>query len=287
MDLVVVGLTVLLVAAAAVIVLVVLLRRRQAERERMRGAEMRALDERISERLGELVGKPRSRPDTSRADEPVPTGLIEPPTAPQQSLPPAAIGTNEPLPVSIGPNELQTTPEAPRPPAPLPVTEALKPRPMLTGRARPQAVAAAGRTRRRALARNTLIALAVIAVFVVVGSQVLGSRPSAVQGTPSPTNLATASSAPTQGGTPTPTGDIPTASPLPTATLGGPSPTPLASPHVYIVRRGDTMSSIAEAFGVTLADLIAANPQIEDPSLIYAGNVITIPTPVPTATAVP
>jgi LysM repeat protein len=48
---------------------------------------------------------------------------------------------------------------------------------------------------------------------------------------------------------------------------------------IYIVRLGDSMTTIAAAYGVTLEELIAANPQIRDRSLIYAGAEITIPTP--------
>jgi LysM repeat protein len=138
-----------------------------------------------------------------------------------------------------------------------------------------------GLTRRRLLPRYVLGALLVVALFVVVGSQLLGSFRPAGAATPSPTEVSgvvpTATSGlSTPGPTPTET-PIQTQSPLPTATTGGSSPTPRATPFVYIVVRGDTMSNIAEAFGVSLEDLIAANPQIEDPSLIYAGNVITLP----------
>lgn len=45
----------------------------------------------------------------------------------------------------------------------------------------------------------------------------------------------------------------------------------------YTVQKGDSMSKIASNFGVKLAALIAANPQVKNPSLIYAGNVINIP----------
>jgi spore coat assembly protein SafA len=49
----------------------------------------------------------------------------------------------------------------------------------------------------------------------------------------------------------------------------------------YVVHSGDTMSKIARRFGVSLSSLIAANPQISNPSLIYAGQVISLPaTPV-------
>ena len=45
----------------------------------------------------------------------------------------------------------------------------------------------------------------------------------------------------------------------------------------YIVHSGDTFSAIAARFGVSLAALVGANPQISDPNLIFPGQVITIP----------
>jgi tyrosinase len=45
----------------------------------------------------------------------------------------------------------------------------------------------------------------------------------------------------------------------------------------YIVHSGDTFSAIAARFGVTLAALEAANPQIADPNRIFPGQVVTIP----------
>jgi spore coat assembly protein SafA len=49
----------------------------------------------------------------------------------------------------------------------------------------------------------------------------------------------------------------------------------------YTVRPGDTLSDIAERFGVSLDALIAANPQISDPDRIFPGQVINIPGHVP------
>jgi len=46
---------------------------------------------------------------------------------------------------------------------------------------------------------------------------------------------------------------------------------------IYIVHSGDTFGAIAARFGVTLAALKAANPQIADPNRIFPGQVITIP----------
>lgn len=49
----------------------------------------------------------------------------------------------------------------------------------------------------------------------------------------------------------------------------------------YVVQSGDTMAKIARRFGISLSSLIAANPQIVNPSFIFAGQVISLPaTPV-------
>jgi LysM repeat protein len=45
----------------------------------------------------------------------------------------------------------------------------------------------------------------------------------------------------------------------------------------YVVRPGDTLSGIAARYGVSLGALLAANPWIRNPSLIYAGQVINLP----------
>ncbi len=45
----------------------------------------------------------------------------------------------------------------------------------------------------------------------------------------------------------------------------------------YIVRHGDTLSSIAAQKGVSLAALRAANPQIRNPNLIFPGQTIALP----------
>ena len=46
---------------------------------------------------------------------------------------------------------------------------------------------------------------------------------------------------------------------------------------VYIVRKGDTLWGIAKRYGVKLAALITANPQIRNPNLIYPGDRVNIP----------
>ena len=69
----------------------------------------------------------------------------------------------------------------------------------------------------------------------------------------------------TRAATQTPKGLVPLTTPLP-------SPTPFT----YSVQSGDTMSVIAEKFGVALDDLQAANPEIS-PNAMSVGQVLKIP----------
>jgi hypothetical protein len=57
---------------------------------------------------------------------------------------------------------------------------------------------------------------------------------------------------------------------------GAEPPAPPAG-HAYTVEPGDTLDGIAERFGLTTAALLAANPDITNPDLIDAGQVLTIP----------
>lgn len=45
----------------------------------------------------------------------------------------------------------------------------------------------------------------------------------------------------------------------------------------YTVQEGDSLSTIAARSGLTLAQLMAANPQIVNPNIIYAGQQIILP----------
>jgi hypothetical protein len=59
----------------------------------------------------------------------------------------------------------------------------------------------------------------------------------------------------------------------PTDEAFGPTPTPM----VYVVKAGDTFSRIAARFGLTVAELRAANPQITNVNNIHVGESIYIP----------
>jgi LysM repeat protein len=90
---------------------------------------------------------------------------------------------------------------------------------------------------------------------------------------------ATPTPAPTDAQTPAPT-DIyvpteePTAAETPSFTEE-PAATPVSGTR-YTVKKGDTMWQIAQDFGISLADLKAANPEV-DPKSMPVGTVLIIP----------
>jgi len=50
-------------------------------------------------------------------------------------------------------------------------------------------------------------------------------------------------------------------------------------PREYVIKSGDTLSSIANHFGVSVSELLRWNPYIENPDVIYAGkSLMIIPT---------
>lgn len=100
-----------------------------------------------------------------------------------------------------------------------------------------------------------------------------------------PALFATDTATPTETATPEPPTATPTVTLTPTITL---TPTP-SGPQSYIVQEGDTLTSIAEEFGVDLGLLLAYNPEIEA-GAILVGQEITVPQPdaeFPTPTPLP
>lgn len=91
---------------------------------------------------------------------------------------------------------------------------------------------------------------------------------------------------PLQAGTPQPTQPAPTATPPPEPTEepAGPSPTPVTRVEdgrlTYVVQEGDYPELIAQKFGISTEELLAANPGI-DPRGLHIGDVLIIPTPTP------
>ncbi len=77
-------------------------------------------------------------------------------------------------------------------------------------------------------------------------------------------------------------GGGPRSSPSPSA-VGGPSaslaPTvpPAPTPSLYTIKKNDNLSKIAKAHGITLDELLRANPAIKNPNAIAEGQQIVIP----------
>ena len=63
---------------------------------------------------------------------------------------------------------------------------------------------------------------------------------------------------------------------IPLSGNSSPSTKPSQSTTSYTVKSGDTLSEIAESFGVSYSEIAALN-NIENPDLIYAGQVLIIP----------
>nr|MBP8994108.1 LysM peptidoglycan-binding domain-containing protein [Bacteroidales bacterium] len=53
------------------------------------------------------------------------------------------------------------------------------------------------------------------------------------------------------------------------------------------IQKGDTLSGLANKYGITVSALMAANPNIKDPNLIIAGNSLNIPTTTQTSATSP
>ncbi len=73
---------------------------------------------------------------------------------------------------------------------------------------------------------------------------------------------------------------------VPTATMPAELPTPFSvgggaavlpgGGNSYAIRSGDTLADVAERFGISLEDLLAANPDI-NPATLHVGDVIALP----------
>ena len=103
---------------------------------------------------------------------------------------------------------------------------------------------------------------------------------------------------------PSPTSSVATSTPPPATP--SPSPVPTASPpfppdrlavltacpgvpdcYQYRIKPNDNLRTLAKFFGVDYPVLLAANPQITNPSIIHVGDRITIPLPTPKPTPTP
>lgn len=120
-----------------------------------------------------------------------------------------------------------------------------------------------------------ILGLGVLGVIFLPG--LLAGKGPAATATPTlssalPTGLVSPSLPPNATGTPLITA-------VPTAQV---TPTPEVTPRLYRIKASDnSLTQIAHRFGITLRQLLDANPQITDPNHIEVGQVITIPQPAP------
>lgn len=148
------------------------------------------------------------------------------------------------------------------------------------------------------LAGLAVLALGAAVVFAAgyVGVPFAGFFGAAQTATPTapPTATPTATLPPTAPPTQAPSASpSPTAEPTPTATETSLLPTPPPGSayatlepcpngelcYLYTVKSGDTLFAISQRFGVTLADLRALNPAIQNTNIIHVGQTLKIPPP--------
>ena len=292
--------SIILVAAALALLAVLLIlvwRSRRRVRARVAARERGELEARVAQRVRSISDSDEIEEDPALRVAPrVTTGPV---SAASESAEPAVEPTPPRMVPIAGPDmDRIYAPRRPQPevteavppvesPAPKPTPAAMDARPAVsTTPVRRASVRADEPPRRR---RRTLVpAAAAVLVLVVVilaagpvlralvgSGPVATSTPTEIAAQPTPTVQATPSPSPTPEPTPSPT---PQATPTPPPPPGG---TPLPTPHVYVVRSGDTLWQIAMTFKIDLSQLIAANPQIKDPSVILPGEQVTIPTPTP------
>jgi len=145
----------------------------------------------------------------------------------------------------------------------------------------PEAAAPSG-----AVYRGSVLALVIatlVVVFLLVRPPQSKSATNAGRELPTSTAAITATATPTrQGGagqsTPVPGTQVPSS--VTPAQPAGSTPTRAASPtatgRTYTMKAGDTLSDVAASYGITVAELLEANPGI-NPDTIAIGTVIRIP----------
>ena len=136
-----------------------------------------------------------------------------------------------------------------------------------------------------AVYRGSILALIIasaVVVFLLVRPPESKSDTNLVRDLPTSTAAVSATATPTgQGGssqgTPLPGTQVPS-SVTPSATTAGSTATarPTTAGRTYVMKSGDTLSDVAASFGVSVADIVAANPGI-NPDSIGIGTEIRIP----------
>ena len=131
-----------------------------------------------------------------------------------------------------------------------------------------------------------LLTMAAVVIILALGIATVLIVPGLLAGNPGttarPTLVAGSSRQPTAvgtnggvGATGSPAnGTVAPATPTPV-----PEATPTPTPRSYKIQPGDRLRQIAREFGVTVEQIMAANPEIADPNDIQVGQRILIPSP--------
>jgi LysM repeat protein len=117
---------------------------------------------------------------------------------------------------------------------------------------------------RHALTRNFILLLVVVTFASSTGCTASGS---------SVGGRATSTLRPYETGT-----SSPQPTPIVISTSASPTPGPTATPFVHVIQDGDTLIYIAYVHGITLEELLAANPGT-DPRFLSVGSELIIPLP--------
>ena len=141
--------------------------------------------------------------------------------------------------------------------------------------------------------RRVLELLSIVAILSLTACGQADTLPTTAEAAVvEPTATTTATPAPTVSAptaTPTPAPTTPTVTPTrppatatrrPTAT-----PSPTATPHLYIVQEADTLLGIALDLGISVEDLLTANPPVSETDFLQLGQELVIPTVPATETA--
>jgi LysM repeat protein len=122
------------------------------------------------------------------------------------------------------------------------------------------------------VSRLRLTAALLAALAMVLTALLVAIRTGAISGSPAPGGIASSSPASSASAS-----LVATPGPSPSLTAP-PSPTDTATPRliIHVVAPGETLSSIAVHYGVTVQAIQDAN-KIDDPSLIKAGQKLIIP----------
>ncbi|MBN1979732.1 MAG: LysM peptidoglycan-binding domain-containing protein [Anaerolineae bacterium] len=121
----------------------------------------------------------------------------------------------------------------------------------------------------RSRAWGLLIVVIILAAVILTVILVWGGEPEPAPSTPTPTSTL-----------------MPTANAASSTPTMPPTEPPTPAPLVHVVREGDTLSSIAQAYGVTIPEIIEAN-SLTNPDVLSIGQEIIIPGHFITPTAPP